>query len=51
MAKELWSPYPSIPAVENGRIHGLVADYVTLPGPRLDIGVEEMVRAIHPEGL
>jgi iron complex transport system substrate-binding protein len=51
MAKELWSPYPSIPAVENGRIHGLVADYVTLPGPRLDIGVEEMARAIHPEGF
>lgn len=49
MAKELWSAYPSIPAVENGRIHGLVADYVTLPGPRLDIGAEEMVRAIHPE--
>ena len=49
MANELWSPYPSIPAVEKGRIHGLVADYVTLPGPRLDIGVEEMVRAIHPE--
>jgi iron complex transport system substrate-binding protein len=49
MAKELWSAYPSIPAVENGRIHGLVADYVTLPGPRLDIGAEEMARAIHPE--
>lgn len=48
-AKELWSVYPSIPAVRNGRIHGLVADYVTLAGPRLVIGVEEMARAIHPE--
>jgi len=48
-AKRLWSAYPSIPAVKNGRIHGLVADYVTLPGPRLVLGVEEMARAIHPE--
>jgi iron complex transport system substrate-binding protein len=48
-AKALWSAYPSIPAVKNGRICGLVADYVTLPGPRLTIGIEEMARAIHPE--
>jgi iron complex transport system substrate-binding protein len=48
-AKKLWSAYPSIPAVESGEIHGLVADYVTLPGPRLVLGVEEMARAIHPE--
>lgn len=48
-AKKLWSAYPSIPAVRNGSIHGLVADYVTLPGPRLVLGVEEMARAIHPE--
>ncbi len=51
MAKALWSGYPSIPAVQNDRIHGLVADYVTLPGPRLAIGVEEMARAIHPEAF
>ena len=48
-AKALWEAYPSIPAVKNGRIHGLVADYVTLPGPRLARGVEDMARAIHPE--
>ncbi len=47
-AKKLWSAYPSIPAVKNGRILGLVADYVTLPGPRLILGAEEMARAIHP---
>lgn len=50
-AKKLWSPYPSIPAVRDDRIHGLVADYVTLPGPRLVIGIEEMARAIHPEAF
>jgi iron complex transport system substrate-binding protein len=50
-AKALWSAYPTIPAVKNGRIHGLVADYVTLPGPRLDIGADEMARAIHPEAF
>ena len=48
-AKRLWSSYPSIPAVKNGEIHGLVADYVTLSGPRLTIGLEEMARAIHPD--
>lgn len=48
-AKKLWSAYPSIPAVKNGEIHGLVADHVTLPGPRLAIGVLETARAIHPE--
>ncbi len=48
-AKELWSAYPSLPAVREGRIYGLVADDVTLPGPRLVLGVEEMARAIHPE--
>ena len=48
-AKALWSAYPSLPAVKNSRIHGLVADHVTLPGPRLALGIEEMARAIHPE--
>jgi hypothetical protein len=28
-----------------------VADHVTLPGPRLALGVEEMARAIHPEAF
>lgn len=51
MAKDLWSPYQSIPAVRDGRIHGLVADYVTLAGPRLVIGIEDMARAIHPEAF
>jgi iron complex transport system substrate-binding protein len=50
-AKALWQAYPSLPAVKDGRIHGLVADYVTLPGPRLARGVEEMARAIHPEAF
>lgn len=50
-AKELWSAYPSIPAVKEGRIHGLVADYVTLTGPRIVVGVEDMARAIHPEAF
>lgn len=50
-AKKLWGAYPSIPAVREGRIYGLVADHVTLPGPRLTLGVEEMARAIHPEAF
>jgi iron complex transport system substrate-binding protein len=50
-AKKLWSAYPSLPAVRDGRICGLVADHVTLPGPRLALGVEEMARAIHPEAF
>jgi iron complex transport system substrate-binding protein len=50
-AKAMWEAYPSIPAVKDGRIYGLVADYVTLPGPRLTRGVEQMARAIHPEAF
>ena len=50
-ARELWKAYPSIPAVRDGRIHGLVADHVTLAGPRLVIGIEEMARAIHPHAF
>ncbi len=50
-AKKLWSAYPSIPAVKHDRIYGLLADHVTLPGPRLELGVEEMARAIHPEAF
>lgn len=50
-AKKIWSAYSSIPAVQQDRIHGLVADHVTLPGPRLQIGIEEMARAIHPEAF
>ncbi len=48
-AKAMWKAYPSIPAVKNNQIHGLLADHVTLPGPRLAIGVEEIARAIHPD--
>jgi len=50
-AEKVWSAYSTIPAVKEGRIHGLVADHVTLPGPRLRIGIEEMARAIHPEAF
>ncbi len=48
-AKKLWEKYPSIPAVKEGRIYGLIADHVTRPGPRSGLGVEEIARAIHPE--
>ena len=51
MAKALWSGYPSIPAVRDDRIVGLVADYVTLAGPRLTVGIEQMAHAIHPEAF
>jgi iron complex transport system substrate-binding protein len=50
-AKKLWSVYPSLPAVREGRIRGLEADYVTLAGPRLEMGVEQIARAIHPEAF
>jgi iron complex transport system substrate-binding protein len=50
-AKKIWSAYSSIPAVKENHIYGLVADHVTLPGPRLVLGIEEMARAIHPEAF
>lgn len=41
--------YENLTAVKTGRVHTIDDDLVTLPGPRVVLGLEEMARIIHPE--
>ena len=44
-----WQSVPQIDAVRNGRVYVLSGDYVSIPGPRIILLLEDMARAIHPE--
>ena len=51
-AAELLRHHPTwsvVPAVADGRVHGVNADLVERPGPRLVEGAWAMARVIHPE--
>jgi len=39
------------PAVRNGRVYVIDGDLLTRPGPRLVDGLEQIARALHPEGF
>ncbi|WP_028307749.1 ABC transporter substrate-binding protein [Desulfitibacter alkalitolerans] len=41
--------YENLTAVKTDRVHTIDDDLVTLPGPRVVLGLEEMARIIHPE--
>ena len=41
--------YENLTAVKTDRVHIIDDDLVTLPGPRVVLGLEEMARIIHPE--
>lgn len=41
--------YASLRAVQHDRVYSIEDDLVTLPGPRIVTGLEEMARIIHPE--
>ncbi len=41
--------YQTLTAVQTGRVHTIEDDLVTLPGPRVILGLEEMAKIIHPE--
>jgi len=41
--------YENLTAVRTERVHTIDDDLVTLPGPRIVLGLEEMARIIHPE--
>ncbi len=43
-----WMSVASVSAVKNGRVHILTADYLTIPGPRFVLLVEDLARLIHP---
>lgn len=47
---EYWSRWPSLPAVANGRVLRLDQS-VTLPGPGLDVSLEQLAVALHGEGI
>ena len=44
-----WREVGSIPAVESGRLHLLVADYATVPSPRVVEMAAHLAALIHPE--
>ncbi|MCJ7596466.1 MAG: cobalamin-binding protein [Desulfobacterales bacterium] len=48
-ARQDWLKWPSIPAVQNGRIHLIDSDLIDRPSPRIVQGLEAMARFIHPE--
>ena len=49
--RRAWAPLASIPAVRNGRIHFLTADYLFVPGPRVALAADALARALHPEAF
>jgi len=49
--RRTWAALASIPAVRNGRIYFLAADYLMAPGPRVALAAETLARALHPEAF
>lgn len=49
-ARRYWQRWPSLPAVQHGRVQPLPADRVTLPGPFLDRGLALLVQALGRPG-
>lgn len=43
-----WDTLPVMRAVAKGRVHVLSGDYVTIPGPRFVLIVEDLARILHP---
>lgn len=48
---EFWARWPSLPAVERGRVVGLDATAISLPGPDLDAALRTLARAVHGDGI
>jgi len=47
-AREEWSRWGTIPAVEKGRVHLIDSDLIDRAAPRVVRGLEQMARLIHP---
>ena len=45
----MWSEFPSLAAVRQGRVFLLQGDYVVTPGPRFPRLLEDMAHVLHPE--
>lgn len=50
-APAYWSRWPSIPAVENGRVVSLAGEDLTYPGPYLDRALRLLARTLHGDAL
>ena len=50
-AARYWARWPSLPAVEHGRVVAVDAGDVTLPGPDLDRALVKLARALHGDAL
>ncbi len=48
-AKNMWSGFGSIPAVQEGRIYSLDSDLVNRPSPRIVQGLDRLFSIFHPD--
>ncbi|MBW2004008.1 MAG: cobalamin-binding protein [Deltaproteobacteria bacterium] len=48
-ARKEWFRWPTLPAVQRGRVYLIDSDLIDRAAPRIVIGLEEMARLIHPE--
>jgi len=48
-ARKEWFRWPTLPAVQSGRVYLIDSDLIDRAAPRIVIGLEEMARLIHPE--
>ncbi len=44
-----WRTVPGLRAAREGRVHLMVGDYVSIPGPRFVDTLEDLARVLHPE--
>jgi iron complex transport system substrate-binding protein len=48
-ARKEWFRWPTLPAVQRGRVYLIDSDLIDRSAPRIVIGLEEMAKLIHPE--
>ena len=49
--RALWNTLAGLPAVRDNRVHMLVDDALSVPGPRVVAGIRLMAGALHPEAF
>ena len=49
MLLDEWRALDRVSAVKQDRVHVFGHDYVTIPGPRFVLIVEELARVLHPD--
>jgi len=48
-AREAWSRWPTLPAVQSGRVYVSKSDAMLRPGPRVTEALDELLALLHPE--